>query len=470
MPKKPPATRLSRRRFLRGATATAATVPFLRSFEVSAQDGPKPKLIIFASGSAALVGPTGGSGYQGWLPSALHGGSGFAERAMSAGALPPILEPLTRHADNVIAIDGLHGSDGVGPHQHAPVLLTGGGINNGERPRSAGGDGEFHADTRSIDHAIAEAIDSRVLGMAYNIDGFQRGEGFLSHTAAGRPFIPIQNPVEAFERVFGSGSSSMGSGTLLARRQSVLDALRDDVRSLQRRLPGADRASLEQHLTSIRAIESDLVAPPSVSCETGTRPDGFDARNSGNFPRLMRSYIQTLVQGLRCGYTRIGFLQAGNLEGSMRPQWDEFGVRTSYNEHAINHKFVGESGAGSDGLSRADAIRLGVNLNRAYNSLQADLLDALAETPDVDGSPMLDHTMVLQVKPMGRNHDSRHLFWTLAGGSALGIRSGRFLRLDRGGNKHYINDLLVAIAQKMGATEIRSFGRGSQNRTPLALG
>ncbi len=143
MPKKPPATRLSRRRFLRGATATAATVPFLRSFEVSAQDGPKPKLIIFASGSAALVGPTGGSGYQGWLPSALHGGSGFAERAMSAGALPPILEPLTRHADNVIAIDGLHGSDGVGPHQHAPVLLTGGGINNGERPRSAGGDGEW---------------------------------------------------------------------------------------------------------------------------------------------------------------------------------------------------------------------------------------------------------------------------------------------------------------------------------------
>ncbi|MEM9073581.1 MAG: DUF1552 domain-containing protein [Myxococcota bacterium] len=468
---------VGRRRFLRSAAAAGAGAMVLRPGSwwgrARAQTESKPKLIIFASSSGHLVGPTGRAGYEGWLPSSLHEGNGLAEAAVSAAALPYILEPLERHADQMLAIDGLRGSQGVGPHQQAPVILTGGGIRNDEAPRAAGGDGDFNADSRSIDQAIAEAIGSRVLGLAFRFDGFQRGEGYLSHTSSGNAFIPIQNHVEAHERVFGSVMpEEPGVDTGAERQRRILETLRGDVGRLRARLPRGDHATLDEHLRSIASVEADVMdpAPRVPSCMPPTAPDTFDARADANVPRLLRSYFQTMVHGMACNYTQVGFIQAGNLEGSNKPRWDEFGLSTTFNEHAISHKFMGQDGAGSNGLSQEDAIRLALGVGRTYSSLLAELLDLLETTLEPDGTPMLRNTIVLHVKPMGENHKSDHLFWQMYGGQNLGIRTGRFLRLSRrDGEDHYVNDLHVALARAMGATDITSFGRRGQNRTPLDL-
>ncbi len=466
-------TKVGRRRFLRAAAAGAAAASVIRPGSwwgrAHAQPTVKPKLLIFATSSGALVGPTGdaGRGYGGWLPNSLHGGSGRAEVSTSDGPLPDILQPLERHADQMLAIDGLRGSGSVGAHQQAAVILTGGLIQNNELPRSAGGDGDFYAADQSIDHAIAEAIGSRVLGMAYRIDGFQLGEGYLSHTRGGTPFIPVQNHIEAHERVFAGLEAP--TDTSLDRRRHVLESIRGDVGRLRGRLPRRDHATLDEHIRSVDRVEGDL-EPGLMSCTPPPAPESFDARNDSNVPRLIRSYMTTMTQAMACGYTQVGFIQVGNLEGSTKPRWDEFGISTNYNEHAISHKFMGEDGAGSDGLSRADAIQLAVRTQRAYASLIAELLDQLEATPDVDGTPMLRNTIVLHVKPMGRNHDRNHLFWQVFGGQNLGIRTGRFLRLSRdGGSDHHINDLHVALAQAMGATGITQFGLPGQNRSALDL-
>lgn len=465
----------SRRTFLGGigATAALATTPFGRT-RVKAQPA-APKLLIYATSTGPLVGPEGDSrlGYGGWLPRALHGaGPGYAE--VDTGELPEIYAPLQRHADDILFIDGIRGTDGVGAHQQPVCMLTGSGVRNDEEPRASGGDGEFHAENKSLDHVVAEAIGSRVLGLSYRIDGFNLGEGLISHTSSGVPFIPIQNPVEAHERVFGAVETSP-TDTRADRQRSILSVLRGEVSRVQGMLPAADQSVLRGHDAALEAIRADI-SDPIVGCAPPTAPGSYDARSSANLPRLMRDFGRTMVGALSCGYTRVGFVQWGNLSGSnFKPQWSDLGLTSSYNMHAISHKFEDIEGAGSDGLSQAEAIRLHMGTQEMTWTVFAELLDQLAATPDTDGSRLLDNTIVMQMCPMSYNHGRQRWIWMVAGGRNLGVRGGRFMRLplNPGNSKQgrrYVNDLLVSVAHKMGVTSLDRIGDASQNDAPLDLG
>ena len=82
---------------------------------------------------------------------------------------------------------------------------------------------------------------------------------------------------------------------------------------------------------------------------------------------------------------------------------------------------------------------------------------------------MLDNTVVVHVKPMGKNHNRHQLMWIVAGGRNLGIRAGRFVRYPDGEGPH-INDLHTGLCQLMGLNDVTSFGRASLNQGPLSLG
>jgi hypothetical protein len=461
---------IGRRTLLRGFGAATASLPFLGSFVARAQTEAQPKLLFFASPNSSLVGPTGSSslGYTGWSPAGLANGEGAAEVALGA-RLPEIFSPLEAHKDAILPIYGLRGHADVGAHQQAVSILTGTGVFNDEIPRAAGGDGEFYGDGQSVDQLIAERIGSRVLGLSFDIRGFNLGEGYISHLSQNRGFTPIQNPVDAFEQVFGeAGATDTDRANRQLRRRSVLDAALRDLGALGRRLPAVDAARLEQHVESVHALEADLAAAPT--CGGGSAPSSYDHTSSRNIPRLMSDYARLLVQAMACGYTRVGFIQAGNLGGSAVPNWPELGIETTYKDHAINHAFEDIGGAGSEGLSQRDAIPIGVALQKAYNGFFAGILRELAATPDVDGRPMLDHTIVVHVKQMGMNHDRGKLLWTLAGGSALGVRTGRFLRLPLAReNQRFVNDLHVALCHLMGVRDVERFGEPGNNQGPLDL-
>jgi hypothetical protein len=463
---------MTRRALLRGLGAATASLPFLHAFGAQAEGEALPKLLFFASPNSSLVGPDGNAslGYEGWTPSGAPGGEGRAEVALG-DRLPDILSPLSAHRASLLLLDGLRGHPSVPSHQQAVSILTGEGVYANEIPRASGGDGEFYANGQSIDHFIAERIGSRVLGLSYDISGFNLGEGYISHLGPNRGFTPIQNPVDAFEQVFGAvGASDAERASQQLRRQSVLDAVTRDLGALRRRLPAADAARLEQHADAVRALEADLAAVPT--CGGGSAPGAYDHGSSRNIPRLMEDYARLMVQAMACNYTRVGFIQTGNLGGSIVPSWPELGVSTTYKDHAINHAFEGIDGAGSEGLSQRDAIPLGLGLQRAYSGFFARILDELAATPDVDGRPMLDHTLVVHVKGMGENHNRSRVLWTVAGGAALGLRTGRYLRLPMSGGRgdHIVNDFHVTLCHLMGLDDVTEFGDPEQNRGPLDLG
>ena len=190
----------------------------------------------------------------------------------------------------------------------------------------------------------------------------------------------------------------------------------------------------------------------------------------------MRDYGRTMVGAMACGYTRVGFIQWGNLSGSkFKPRWADLGLESGYNMHAISHKFEDMEGAGSDGLSQSEAIRLHLGTQEMTWTVFAELLDQLASTADTDGSRLLDNTIVMQICPMSWNHGRQRYIWMVAGGRNLGVRGGRFVRLPLNSSnekqgRRYVNDLLVSVAHKMGVTSLDRIGDAGQNQEPLDLG
>jgi hypothetical protein len=451
-----------------------ATVPFLRTFPVGADAPPLAKLICFGTPSGYLVGPQGDAslGYEGWRPAGMTG----REAALPA-RLPEMFRALEPYRDRLLFVEGLAGE--AGPHKQSSNLLTGWR----EYEPAGAGEREFYSRDISIDQLFGRQTASRVLNLSFRIDGFAPGEGYWSSLGENRPVMPIQSPVDAFDRVFGASIDDPARREQRARRQSVLDTMAGDMRGLSARLPQRDRVRLEAHLESIRLLELELDAGAG-SCTAGDAPGAYDYLSDARLPQVMRDHTDVLVQALACGFARAGTLQAGNFGGSHRPSWTEYGISTTYRDHAIAHKFGGGTGAGSDGLSREEAIRLGVRMQVAYNSMFAYLLERLSTTIDADGRPMIENTLVLHAKPMGMNHDKDWMLHVLAGGSGVGLRGGRYIiagdagvepesgRADsdtpRVANRRY-NDLLTGMCQSLGMP-VTAFGNPASCQEPVALG
>jgi hypothetical protein len=198
-------------------------------------------------------------------------------------------------------------------------------------------------------------------------------------------------------------------------------------------------------------------------------PGDYAALDDENFPRVVRDHSEIIVQALSCGWGRIATLQLGNFGGGYVPNWPDLGIETTYKCHSIAHAFQGVEGAGSDGLAQGTAVGLGLQLERIFSGIVADILDKLAAVPDADGQTLLDNTLVVVVRPQGINHDDNMLLWMIAGGSGVNVRGGRFLQVGDGdSNKRLFNDVLVGIARSMGVA-MDSFGAAEYNDDPVSF-
>jgi hypothetical protein len=456
--------RLGRRSLLKGLGVAAASVPFLSRMRASA-DGAIPKVVFFGSPSGFLVGPNGDSsrGYEGWRPRGFSG----TDAALPA-SLPEIFTPLERHRDDLLFLENLSHTDvpvRVSAHRMAGNILVG-------REVIERGDRDYYATGISLDQHIGQLTGTTPLTTAFKIDGFNRGESFWSYLGRDRPVTAIQDPRDAFDRVFAGATDDPVAERRTLRRRRLLDLAGRDLAVLERRVPRADRERVQQHIASIDTLDRQLMAGGvGATCAAPTAPGAYDFTSDQRLPQVIRDHSAIVARALACGFTNVASIQCGSFGGSFYPDWSEYGLSTSYKDHAIAHAFQGIEGAGSDGLSRAAAVGLGVGVQVAYNDLFANLLDELAALEDVDGSRVLDNTLVVHAKPMGQNHDSRKLLWIVAGGRNLGVRGGRFTVVGDGDrNVRHINDLHTSILQAIGLTDEDSFGEPSCNDSPISLG
>tara|TARA_R110002096_G_scaffold215310_8_gene403076 strand:- start:502 stop:1818 length:1317 start_codon:yes stop_codon:yes gene_type:complete len=437
-------TTTNRRQFLRNLGVSAGTLPFLTGLPGlnAASAKPKQRLIIMFS-------PNGTIPSEFWPDGE---GPDFQPRR--------ILEPLARFKDQMLILNGISnkvGGDGDRHMRGMSCLLTGtellpGNIQGGSDTPAGWASGI------SIDQELRKFLQSRdetrtrFGSLEFGVAVPNRADPWtrMSYQGANKPVAPINDPEQMMGRLYGK----MQDKESLV---SVLDGVREDLKRVAGRLGSEDRALLDQHLTLVREMESELQQVDGDTELAHPMPDidpDIELVND-NTPQISRMQIDLLVNAMANDMTRIGTLQYMRSVGQARMQW--LGITEGH--HGLSHE--------PDGKEEAQEKL--VKINRWFSNELAYLTERLAKTPEpgADGS-MLDHTLIVWLNELGKgnSHTLENIPFVLLGGKAHGFKMGRHLRFDKA--EH--NRLWLSVAQSMGHN-ISTFGTEKHCAGgPLSLG
>ena len=356
---------LSRRTFLNGAGVTLA-LPLLESMI--------PAVAAFGQTAAALTRTRLGCIYvphgaimDKWIPKTE--GAGFE--------LSEILQPLKPFHGQINVISGLehaqaYGSGATANHNRAAATyLSGAHAETGAQPHLG----------VTIDQLVASKIgqDTPLPSIELMIEeaSVNCGDGLscsyrdtISWQGPTSPLPMQNNPQVVFERLFGDGNTAKERATRRLQSLSLLDSVRADASSLQRKLPAADRDRIDQYLTDVREIERRVQKAGeqlSDDLDVPSAPTGV--------PKDVEAHIKLMfdlqVLAWQAEITRVStMLMAKELSNAVYPK---SGIRDAF--HILSHH--------SNVKENIDRF---TQLNTYHTTLLAYLLEKLRATPDGDGN------------------------------------------------------------------------------------
>ncbi len=225
----------------------------------------------------------------------------------------------------------------------------------------------------------------------------------ISYRGANQPNIAVDDPFETYARIFANADLSESElARLIAEQKSVLDFVKDDVARLQNRVNASDRARLEAHLGNLRSIEQRL-SNSAVSCTPLEMPEKFDTRAMENFPTVSRLQTDLMLLAHLCGMTNVSTFMRANADS-----WQYYPfIGVNEEHHELSH-------AGDDDTAANEKL---VKINQWHSEQLAYVLERLEEAKEVDGSSLLDHSVVLWGNELGAGNTHTHMNipWVLAG-------------------------------------------------------
>jgi hypothetical protein len=273
-----------------------------------------------------------------------------------------------------------------------------------------------------------------------------------------QPIHPETNPQAAFDRLFmgvsPTGEPTMEDPAAVQRRleqKSIIDLVKGDLTKLRTKVSSEEYGKLDAHLEGLRAIEQRVTAVPplpTAGCTLPTRP-AASARNANNanFPTEVGAVLGMVPHILSCDLTRVMSVQLSCGFSNVTHTW--LGHTAAH--HTMSHQNVDNR----EGLMAIDDW---------YCQHIVTMLSAM-EAIDEGGTSLLDNTLVVWARELGTtSHAMRPWCVVLAGGSALGMRTGRFLDV----NNQASAKLLVSICQMMGLTSQTGVGNIDPESGPLA--
>ncbi len=421
---------MRRRDLLTGLGATGLALPFLEALRPAHAGVDRPiRLVVFHHKQGTVL--------RDWLPTG-------TERDFRLG---PLLEPLTPFQDRLAVVAGVDNKLPAFfpwlPPGHAPsetTILTGNGPRDPSRKDAA---------TPSIDAIVAERLAGTTpFG---RLDFGIGGTGEVAATelwhGEGDPVVVNCDPQRMFDLLFAGdlvGADELAA--LHARRQSVLDVVGEAFSQVRGRVGTADQARLDAHLSRVRALEKRVTArPPGCIAPILSLPDGYDLATDDHV--TMPAMIDLAVEALACDQARVATLLHVPQAASFH--WVEVDGRPAIPEAYTTWHDMVHDGRDEPGLVAGFSW---------YGAQFAHLLQRLRDTPDVDGVPLLDRTLVLWSTDFGNgiDHETRKIPFVFAGN--LGhVETGRFVDHMRGGpdahlvdGDHSTNQILVSLLQMFG--------------------
>jgi hypothetical protein len=364
------------------------------------------------------------------------------------------LEPLSSLRPRLNIISGLFNkaATGVGIHPgQTGNILSGARLQKGAVLRGA----------VSVDQVLAAhlgdqtAQPSLVLGCEQPITGYHETNfsmAYSSHISwqdANSP-VPMEvYPSLAFDSLFDNQSSR--------RTLSILDRVKDQAAVLRRQVSHADRAKLDEYLTSVREVEKRVERTRAAQNRAADkardrgRPLLAMRRPDNGLPEDIREHMRLMCDVIALAFqtdkTRIAtLLLCRDLSGLFYPFLD---VRTAH--HPTSHQ------------DHTDAYE---RVTRYYVGQLAYLAGKLAKMPEGD-STVLDNSCLMFLSNMwsGSQHDSRKLPVLLVGGLGGKLSTGRVLDYTgHGDEKRKLCSLYLSLMNRMGVKAER-FGDATE---PLA--
>jgi hypothetical protein len=408
--------RLTRRNVLRGA-GVALALPWLESLAprtARGQAAPPRRRFV------AMYFPSGTAEY--WKPKTTGVGD--------AWSLSPILEPLAPvKADvNVLMNVGNYGPFG-GHIEPADSNLGGAVLTCCKPPVHPELNVPFRGGT-SVDQVIAQGIprqtrlESLQVGLS-TLDSYTDGlPGPFSRSISWRsptePLYKLVSPQAVFDRIFG-GAGAAAPDARRATDKSILDFVAGHAATVRGQVGASDRARLDQFLTSVRSLESDLAA----ACRSGARPTQTYAVGyvPADYDRGKHAdqMIDLVTLALQCDVTRVVSFMLDDTRS-------DFVYSFLTRRHFTDEGSTPSTGlvGGYNGLCHAGNKNDGwATVNRWFVEKLARLAGILKRLPEDDGT-MLDHTAIWFGSEMhGGNEDGLDLPIVTVGSGGGRLVTGR---------------------------------------------
>jgi Protein of unknown function (DUF1552) len=420
---------ISRRTFLRGA-GVAMALPWLESIPVWGN----------ATMTAGVPAPCPKRFATLFMACGINPDHWWARGSGAAMELSKTLEPMAPHKLKMNVLTGLFNKNatGVGIHPgQTGNILSGAALQRGAELR-----GGVSMDQVLARHIGQESVQPcMVLGCEQPITGYHETNfsmaysSYISWQSTTSP-VPMEvYPSLAFDSLFDNRGQQ--------RNRSILDRVSGQAASLSGQVSSADRARLDEYLSSVREVER-RVAQVRAAQETAAqraqgrdRPVAMMPRPDNGLPEDIREHMRLMCDIVALGFqtdkTRVAtLLLCRDISGLFYPFLN---VGTSH--HPASHN------------DQSDAYE---RIARYYVSQVAYLAARLDAMPEADGT-VLDHSCLLFMSNMfsGSKHDSSKLPVLQVGGLDGTLQTGRVLDYTgRGNDNRKMCSLYLSIMDRMG--------------------
>ncbi|HEY4284410.1 MAG TPA: DUF1552 domain-containing protein, partial [Chthoniobacterales bacterium] len=350
--------------------------------------------------------------------------------------------PLTPFRKQLSFMGGLYHQNGpkADPHICSDMWLTGAPLQN---PKP----GTFN--TVGVDQVIAQHTKQfcRRPSLVLSIDagtGYLSRTGTISYSVEGRPIPAENNPRRVFDHLFrGDHSSLQSERDKLQRRLRLVDAVAGNAKSLDRQLGKSDRERMDQYMTSLNDVESQLIASERWIDVPLKKQDyselNLDATNEGEPAEYYRTMFNLIALAFDADITRsIAFML--NREDGMGIS-DTFPLKLglSKTHHNLSHATDLE---GQLQFAKYDQF---------LSQQIAHFLEKLNGYKDRNSS-VLDNTIVLFGSGASTTHNSHNLPTLIAGGANMGLKHGTYWK-SAGDSETRMSNVYLSILHSMGIEE-----------------
>jgi hypothetical protein len=300
-------------------------------------------------------------------------------------------------------------------------------------PEQAENLGLAHPNGRTLDQLIGDSIgySSIYNTLEISCNGFTAPKepiefDNISWYGPGKIAPSIREPRKLYDRLFLRESYRSHVG-------DVTDLVLADARSLSNKLGAEDRQTLDEYMAMVRNIEQRINKMDQLLSGVNIKIPKNQILPRGEYIRLQ---MDLMLLAFQMGITQVATFMIGP------ERWDATLMYEGVFDQPVQHHNMthNQKGDGYKDLQKIDIFHM---------EQFAYLIKRLKEIPEVDGSRMIDHSLVAFGAGLGdgATHQYYDLPMMIAGKAQGQIKQGRFIKMPSGTLN---SNLWLTIANLMG--------------------